>query len=324
MTLAIVIINYKTPDVTTACLRSLAPEVEAFSRDTGHAVRVIVTDNASGDGSVEKIAAAIESGGWGGWARLVPLPRNGGFSYGNNRGIEQEPDADYFLLLNSDTLVHPGVLKACLGRMEAEPTIGMMSCLLKNPDGSVQNAARRLPTPLSLAAANFGLPRASPRLFSWASIEDAGWDRLTDRRDVGWVGGAFMFIRGSVLRKIGGLDEDFFFYGEDIEFSHRFWKAGYRVHYDPAGSITHIGGSSSDPTRVPGKQKNLLLWKARYTLQRKCHGAAAAAFVRGADILASGLRSAKLRLKGRGHTPEYRTQRDVLSILLRPIRAGEK
>jgi GT2 family glycosyltransferase len=313
---AIVIVNYKTPDLVVDCLRSLAPEVAELP-----VVRVIVTDNASGDGSVEKLSAAIDANGWRDWAKVAPLPVNGGFSYGNNRGIELTGDARYVLLLNSDTIVHPGVLRHCVGVMDAEPKIGVMSVLLKNPDGSMQNAARRFPTPARLALNQLGLPQKLPGVFGWADTEDPGWDRLTVKRDVDWLGGAFLFIRGDVLRKIGGLDEDFFFYGEDIEFCHRVRRNGYRVHYDPATSIMHIGGASGSPDgeakRVAARARNVNMWKARYLNQRKCYGVLAPLFVRGVDVAVFGLRSIKLWITGRKNSPEYALQRDVFFILLK-------
>jgi N-acetylglucosaminyl-diphospho-decaprenol L-rhamnosyltransferase len=128
-----------------------------------------------------------------------------------------------------------------------------------------------------------------------------------------------MFCRADAIRKLGGMDESFFFYGEDIEFCHRFAKAGLRCHYDPGTSIIHLGGGSSDPTKVPAKQKNVMMWQARYQLQHRCYGPLAALWLRMIDIVAFGLRWLKLLLKGRKNTPEFATQRDVLSILLKPL-----
>ena len=118
MNLLVVIVNYKTADLTVDCLRSLAPQLATIDGTS----RVVVTDNASGDGSVEKIQAAITENGWD-WATLLPLPSNGGFAYGNNRAIEPalqgESKPDYVFLLNPDTDVLPGALKALVDFMEA-------------------------------------------------------------------------------------------------------------------------------------------------------------------------------------------------------------
>jgi N-acetylglucosaminyl-diphospho-decaprenol L-rhamnosyltransferase len=315
-TIAIIIVNFRTPHLVVDCLRSLVPEIASVPGTT-----VIITDNASGDDSVARMNAAIAANGWNDWARVVPLARNGGFSFGNNRGIEQAQDAEYFLLLNSDTIVHPGVLKNCLETMQREPKLGVMSCMLQDPDGSMQNAARNFPTQTRLCANNLGLPQKFPKLLGWADTEDPGWDRTKIAKDVDWLGGAFLFIRGDLQRKIGGLDEDFFFYGEDVEFCHRVHKAGYRVFYDPATSIIHIGGASGDPSRGAAKARNARMWNARYLLLRKCHGRLAAAFVRGVDVSVYFLRALKLRLLGQKNSEKYVLYRDVLTILCKPLNA---
>jgi len=308
--LSIIIVNYRTAELTIDCLRSLACQIGDLP-----AVRVVVTDNASGDGSPEAIQNAIEQNGWSSWARLARLDRNGGFAYGNNRGIEIAGDSRYVLLLNSDTIAHPGVLRFCYDCMEREPAIGVMSCLLTSADGSAQTTARRFPAPMRLAAMSLGLPWLLPTMFAGCDLEDTAWDRRAVRRDVDWLGGAFLFIRGSVLKQVGPLDEDFFFYGEDIEFCHRVWRHGYRCHYNPGTSITHLGGGSSDPKRLAARQRNALMWQARYLLQQKCFGRPAATIARVVDITAAALRVTKLTLTGRRDSPEYATQRQVLTLL---------
>ncbi|MBD0346055.1 MAG: glycosyltransferase, partial [Coleofasciculus sp. Co-bin14] len=108
--LLVVIVNYRTPNLTINCLRSLVNEVQTLP-----GMQVVVVDNASGDGSVEKITHAIETEGWGSWASLLPSDCNGGFAYGNNAAIRpalQSPNpSPYYLLLNSDTEVRPNALK---------------------------------------------------------------------------------------------------------------------------------------------------------------------------------------------------------------------
>jgi N-acetylglucosaminyl-diphospho-decaprenol L-rhamnosyltransferase len=314
MSLLIVIINYRTPQLTLDCLASLAPQIDDVP-DT----HVVLIDNGSGDDSVERLAEHIERNGWE-WITLIAADDNHGFAAGNNLGLStllDRPEDQYVLLLNSDTLVQPGVLRHCFDVMEADPSIAVMSCLLLNPDGTPQNAARRFPNPLRLAAASFGLPWQLPSLFSWADPDDPTWDRRTTTRDVDWVGGAFMFIRRKVIDRIGGLDERFFFYGEDTEFCHRATRRGWNVRYDPSVAVVHLGGASSDPTRLPARQRNALQWQARYLVQRRCYGPAAEVFIRAVDIASFSLRYLKLIVRGRRNTPEYANHRDVLAMLLR-------
>ncbi len=315
MSLAIIIINFRTPAVTIDCLQSLAPQIDDLPGS-----HVFLIDNASGDDSVDRLREQIEKAGWGRWITFTASPVNTGFAGGNNLGIKQILASDtpfqFVLLLNSDTIAGPKVLQYTVAKMQADAKIGILSCLLLNRDQSVQNAARRLPTPLRLAARNMSLPWIFPKMFAWANLEHPDWDRRTETRDVGWVGGAFMLIRREVIDRIGPLDEAFFFYGEDVEYCHRATRAGWKIRYDPGASIVHLGGASSDSSRLAARQRDALTWKARYLLQRRCYGLAAEYFVRGTDIFIFGFRYLKLLLSGRKNTPEFATQRDVLAILL--------
>ena len=231
--LLVVIVNYKTPDLTIQCLRSLVAQM----RDVP-GTRVVVTDNASGDDSVARIAAEISAQRWDAWCTLVPLPRNGGFSYGNNRGIEAGPKARYTLLLNSDTIVHAGCFRHCLEHMDHASDIGILGCKLLNADGSIQNGCRKFPTPWRLMSCMVGLPFKLPALFGQDDLEDPRWDR-NKSRNVDWLMGAFMLIRGDAMDTLGGLSEAFFFYGEDVEICHRYMKAGLRRFYDSSVAVTH-------------------------------------------------------------------------------------
>jgi GT2 family glycosyltransferase len=319
MGLLIVILNYRTPRLTIDCVRSLADVLDEVPT-----TRALVVDNGSGDGSAGAIADAIAQNHWSSWCELLALPENVGFAAGNNRGLDaletSGHDCQWVLLLNSDTVVHPGALRLSHEVMQADPRIGMMSCMLLNADGSPQNVTRKFPSPLRQVCCALGLPWAFPRAFAWADVYDVPDRLLRLKRDCDWLGGAYMFIRRQALEQVGGMDESFFFYGEDIEFCHRFHRRGWRVHYDPGASVTHIGGSSSDPSRVAKRQKDVLMWKARYQVQRKCYGRAAAGLLRLADITYLGTRKLKMLLTGRSNTDSYRNVSDALGLLLKPLR----
>ncbi len=312
--LAIIIVNFRTPGLTIDCLRSLAPQIDSI----GKPVRVIVVENGSGDSSAERIAAAIQREGWSAWAQLLPLDRNWGFAGGNNRGIEHAGAAEYYLLLNSDTIVEPRTLEISLAAMRDEPDIGLMSCMLLNADRSWQNTTRRFPTPLSEVLSAFGLPWKLPSLFRWADKAGDRPELARVKHDTDWLGGAFMLIRGEALRALGALDEDFFFLGEDVEFCHRYARAGWRVHYDPASAIIHLGGASSKEQSLPSRRKLQHELRARYLIQRKCYGSGAAVAVRIADVVANALRYGWSRLRRRSATPQSQKQRMILDILLGP------
>jgi N-acetylglucosaminyl-diphospho-decaprenol L-rhamnosyltransferase len=311
--LLVIIVNYRTPELTIDCLRSLESDIQSAP-----GARAVVVDNGSGDGSSERIEAAIRDREWGTWASLKALRRNGGFAFGNNRGMECVESARYVLLLNSDTVVHPGVLAHCRSVMDAEPTIGAMSCLVLNADGTPQNVARRFPTALRRSVGSLGLPWKMPALFGWADLEDATWDRRSTKRDVDWLGGAFLFVRGELVEKIGLLDEDFFFYGEDIEFCHRVWRAGYRCHYDPGASITHFGGNSSDPTRLASAERVRHAWRARHLVHEKLYGRASALACLALDGVLLASKLALRTVKGQRGGPIYRQDELALRSLVHP------
>ena len=135
MKLLIVIVNYRSADLTIDCLRSLAPEIPAGTQ-------VIVTDNLSPDDSVDRLnKVAIDYP----WVKIQPLPRNGGFAYGNNAAIgpvlgsPEKPD--FVLLLNPDTVVLSGAIAALVDFMHANPNVGIAGSRLEDPDGTPQRSA---------------------------------------------------------------------------------------------------------------------------------------------------------------------------------------
>ena len=317
--LAVVVLNYRTPQLTVGCLETLAAE-----RATVPTLEVVVVDNKSGDESVATIGAAIEERGWGGWLRLVEAPRNLGFAAGNNLAIAQVLASDnrprHLLLLNSDTEVHAGCLRACIDYMDERPEVGAMSCLLLNADGSPQNTARKFPRPDREVARALGLPWMLPALFSAADLEDGGWDRRTEAREVDWVGGAFVMLPTRVMAEIGGLDDDFFFYGEDIVLSHEVKRKGYAVVHWPGASITHFGGGSSDPGRLPSRWRTQCVWRGRLLVQRKCYGRVAELLVQAAYLGAMLVRKVKILCRGRRGEVEDQRVSQGLSILVHPFR----
>src|SRR5690242_2456807 len=114
MRVLVVIVNYRSASLAIDCLRSLAPEIASLGG--AGVARVVVTDNASGDDSVARLTRAVGENGWGDWASIQPLARNGGFAYGNNEAIRaalaRSDEPDYVLLLNPDTLVRAGAIRA--------------------------------------------------------------------------------------------------------------------------------------------------------------------------------------------------------------------
>ncbi len=309
--LLVVLVNYRTADATIDCLRSLAPEIADVP-----GARVVVVDNRSEDGSAKRLRRAVAESGWETWARVVEAPRNGGFAYGNNRGIEAGGAARHVLLLNNDTIVHRGCLRRCMSVTDSDPSIGAMSCKLLNRDGSLQVAGRRFPTPLRITLAATGLPWRFPRVFGWGQGEYRSWDQSKDAGDADWLGGAFLWVRGDLMRRLGGLDETFFFYGEDIEFSHRVRRAGGRRRYDPGASVTHLGGASSDPSRLDPAERSVHAWRGRYLVQRRCYGRIAEVWARLLDLATCSAQMLRARLSRRADGARRAQLRARVGVIL--------
>jgi len=250
--LIVVIVNYRTPDLTIDCLRSLVSEVRSLP-----GTRVVVSDNDSGDGSVEKIGTAIETEGWGDWVSLMPLERNGGFAFGNNaviRPILQSTNPPpYILLLNPDTIVHPGALQALIDFMDEHPKVGIAGSRLEEPDGTPQCSAFRFHTVFSELDSGLNLGIVSKLLSRWVV-----WPPIPEEAcQTDWVAGASMIVRREVFEGVGLMDEEYFMYYEEMDFCLQAKKAGWSCWYVPKSRVVHLVGQSSGvtDTKRPPKRR---------------------------------------------------------------------
>jgi len=158
------------------------------------------------------------------------------------------------LLLNPDTEVYAGTLDAALARLRSEPQVGMVGCKLVTESGELDHACKRsFPTPLSALAHFTGVGRAagaSGALSQYRATE-LGDD---EAGEVDAVNGAFMLCRAEAVREVGLLDEGYWLYMEDLDWCHRFWDAGWKVFYEPAGVALHVKGGSSGRRRAPKQE----------------------------------------------------------------------
>jgi len=230
-----VIVNYRTPDLTIEAIRSLASDV-AGRQDRA----VIVVDNFSEDDSADKIQAAISENGWDKWARLVPSPVNGGFSAGNNLGMASQ-EAEFYLLLNSDARVTPGAVDRMIAEMQGDRDIGLSGPRLQWQDGEPQVSCFRNRTPISefLSAAETG---PIDRLFKSFVVARGLPD---ETRSTDWISFACVMVRGETLNRIGGMDEGYFLYFEDIDYCRKARKAGWKVVHIPEARAIHLRGGSA-------------------------------------------------------------------------------
>jgi GT2 family glycosyltransferase len=236
----IVIVNYRTASLVVDCLRSLAPQVAALP-----GTRVVVTDNASPDDSVERLQAAVQANDWGAWATIQPLSRNGGFAYGNNEGIRpalQSADPpDYVWLLNPDTLARDGALAALVQFMDEHPKAGVAGSRLEHLDGSVQRSAFRFHSVAGEFDTAMQLGPVSRVLSRWVVAPETPIEaKATD-----WVSGASLFVRRQVLEQIGLLDDGYFMYFEETDLCLRARRAGWECWYAPQSRVAHLIGQSS-------------------------------------------------------------------------------
>jgi GT2 family glycosyltransferase len=245
MGVLIVIVNYRTAGLTVDCLRSLEPEVGSVP-----GARVVVTDNASGDGSAVRIGAAVRENGWEGWASVVPLATNGGFAFGNNAAIRPALASNdpprYVLMLNPDTVVRPGALRALVDFMDARPDVGLAGARLEETDGTPHVSAFRFHSVLGELEDGLRLGLATKILSRWSV-----WAPVPEAPGpVDWVAGACLIVRRAVFDAVGLLDEGYFMYFEEVDFCLRARRAGWPCWYVPSARVVHLVGKSSGVTDV--------------------------------------------------------------------------
>ncbi|MGC8741647.1 MAG: glycosyltransferase family 2 protein [Candidatus Sumerlaeaceae bacterium] len=247
--LSVVIVNRNTKDVLRVCLRSLHQPQPADD------VEIIVVDNGSTDGSSEMVTSEFPR------VRLIALPENRGFAVANNIGMRQARGR-YFLVLNSDTEIIGDALQQISDFMDTHPDVGALGPKLLNPDGTLQYSCRRFP---SFRTALFHRYSLMTKLFprnrfsSQYLMTDIGHDKTMD---VDWVSGAALVIRREVFESVGGFDEEFFMYAEDVDWCYRIKMAGWRVVYLPDARILHhIGKSTRLVPYAMTYQRHRSMWR---------------------------------------------------------------
>jgi len=231
MTLSIVILCWNDLAVISNCLQSI------FAGSSLTDFEVIVSDNGSTDGSVEYIRKTYPA------AQVIENGANLRFSKGNNVGIERST-GEYVLILNPDTIIHEGALDRWVAFADEHPEAGAFGCRVLNPDGSYQGSAQPFP---SLGGDLIGALYLRPLTRLLPSLPSDTYTRWNgdSERTIDWQCGCCVMLRRDVLKSIGGFDERFFYYYEDVDICHQVWKTGYTVRYTPDVTITHLGGQST-------------------------------------------------------------------------------
>lgn len=239
--LSTVIINYKTPKLVIDCLESLLPEL------VGIDAKVVVVDNASNDGSSTIIQNWVDQQSAAGQIELIEATDNTGFSGGNNQGIRYV-DADYYLLLNSDTLVRRGAISLLLAAAIQDNKAGLVSPRLEWPDATPQESCFRFHTPISelISSANTGLITQCLQKYN-VPYAVADQPRFYD-----WTSFACVLIRSSVFKEVGLMDAGYFMYFEDVAFAYHAQQADWKVLNIPEAHVVHLRGGSS-PVKAQAK-----------------------------------------------------------------------
>jgi GT2 family glycosyltransferase len=239
--LEVAIVSHGAEALLRRCLRSLGANPPASGQ-----MRVTVVDSGSPDGTADMVAREFPE------VRLLRRA-NIGFSAANNL-VLRENEAGAVLLLNPDTEVYAGTLDAALARLRSEPRIGMVGVKLVLESGELDHACKRsFPTPLGALAHFTGVGRSEEAggALSQYRATHLGDDEVGE---VDAVNGAFMLCRAEAVREVGLLDEGYWLYMEDLDWCHRFWDAGWKVFYEPAGVALHVKGASSGKRRRPKQE----------------------------------------------------------------------
>ena len=248
MKLSIIIVNYRTYELTKQTIASVTSSKREFEYE------IVLVDNASQDGSIEKIEKDFKEIIDTGILKVIKNKDNLGFSKANNIGM-RVAQGEYILLLNSDTVIVGDCLEKCLWQVErSNGTIGALGCKVVLPDGTLDHACKRgFPTPSASLYYLLGLDKKNPVKYGQYDALHLGEDEVGE---VDALMGAFMMMPKEALDSAGLLDEDFFMYGEDIDLCYRIKKTGYKILYYPEAEIIHYKGGSSTKESKPKKRNS--------------------------------------------------------------------
>lgn len=299
--LSILIVSWNTRDWLGACLRSL-PLADP-------AVEVIVVDSASSDGTPDWVRAEFPS------VHVLASAENLGYSRGNNLAL-RAARGQYLFVLNPDTVVAPGALDLMTAHLDAHPDVGVLGPGLVYADGTPQASRRRFPTLLTAFFESTWLQPWAPRgLLDRYYARDLPADEAVD---VDWLVGAALLVRRAAYERVGGFDEGFFMYSEELDWCRRIKAAGWRIMHFPAARVTHYEGRSS--AQVPARTHiRFNASKVRYF--RKYHGALAGEALRGFLLAGFAFQLLLEAAKGLlGHKRELRAER--VRVYWQVLRSG--
>ncbi len=241
--LSIIIVNYRTYELTKQTIESVIDKKHPFSYE------IYLVDNASADGSLQMLQEDFQDKIDDGIIKFIANPENNGFSHANNLAIQQS-SSEYVLLLNSDTTVQRDCLEKCLNYMADDKEIGALGCKIVLPDGNLDKACKRSFPDVTVSFYRMiGLSKLFPKSKRFGRYNLTYLDE-NQTYEVDSLSGAFMLVRKKAINQVGLLDEDFFMYGEDIDWCYRFKEMGWKVVYYGDAQITHYKGGSGRESKA--------------------------------------------------------------------------
>jgi N-acetylglucosaminyl-diphospho-decaprenol L-rhamnosyltransferase len=228
--LAVVVVNFNAGDYLLRCVSSVLASSGEIDLD------VVVVDNGSRDGSAARVARAHPE------VRLIENAGNLGFAAAANQGIAAT-DAPFVLLFNPDAEIRGGTLASVVKVARERSRAGAIGCLVRNPDGTLQPSARRVPAPFEALMHAFLGPFVPDNPWT-RSYTMADWDRSSER-EVEWISGSAMLLRREALDQVGALDEGYFMYVEDVDLCTRLRAGGWSVLFSPEVEVVHEMGVSA-------------------------------------------------------------------------------
>jgi len=253
-TIGVVVVSYNTASLLRRCLASLA--------SCRLPLQIVVVDNGSLDDSVTLIQREFPH------VMLRERPENPGYAAACNEGIAWlDNNCDAILVLNPDTEVLPGAIEAMADFLAIHPRVGLVGPRLLNPDGSLQRAAFRFPDLITTTLDLFPPGEVLP-----GRLYDSWWhgryphELGNEPFPIDYPLGACMLVRTSTIAEVGGMDEDYFMYCEEIDWCRRIKQAGWAIWHVPAARVIHVGGAATGQFRW---RMQVALWQARQRYMRK-------------------------------------------------------
>jgi len=307
----VTIVSYRTAELVKKSLLALERERQEQARH-GIDITCFIIDNSGQD--YEAVRAEVDSRGWGGWITVVLAERNGGFAYGNNRGFEhglgQAIVPDFFYLLNPDAEIRPGAVAELVRFMRAQPGAGAAGSGIEDHDGSLWPVAFRFPNVWDEFSRGVRLGLVAKALSRFVTAREMSGEP----EQIDWFPGAGMIVRREVLEQLGGMDETYFLYFEEVDFCLKLVRNGWTNWYVPSSRITHETGQSTGVTAAGNGFARLpRYWfesRRRYFL--KNHGPAYAVVTDLVAVCAHALGWLQLSLRGRGKEVRQRFLLDLI------------